>query len=373
MKTLIVCETQGQGYGAERVLEYLLTGWVDLGLQEQNPIHILAPEGAVIHEYAQALHIPHTAFDGVSQKIFPNIMAARHFAKTSSLIQWADVVHAWTARAFELVIFLAKGNPTAVISGTLHDHPKAIFHGNIRQRIMKLSANRMHGLACVSTAVQDEVIKAGYKCPVSVCHNGIPNQKLLSSTTGSPKPVRIGFLGMYADWKGFNLVSQWIKATTDLHVIWNLYGEPTPKNLDLLKSMPQNVNRMGWTPMPEIWSHVDILVHASTEFDPFPTVLLEAARAGVPCLASNLGGAAEIIQNEISGYLFNPRKPEEGLKRLKKMILDENQKGDLGTAANQIYQKSFTAQDMGKRYASFWRNLMSSAVPDGISVPSASM
>jgi glycosyltransferase involved in cell wall biosynthesis len=51
---------------------------------------------------------------------------------------------------------------------------------------------------------------------------------------------------------------------------------------------------------------VDVLVVPSSEFDPFPTVLLEAGQAGVPVLAARVGGVAEIIVPEETGWLFEP-------------------------------------------------------------------
>jgi glycosyltransferase involved in cell wall biosynthesis len=357
MKILIVCETQGQGFGAERVLEYLLAGWVDLGLQVENPIQLLAPQDAAIHEFAEKLSIPHTPFRGVTGKLPQNMIAAKTFAKTSDLIHWADVIHAWTARAFELVVLLAKATKKTPISGTLHDHPHALFHGRVRQEIMKRSANRMQGLACVSKAVENAVGAAGYQCPTTVCHNGIPPQKNLVSKITDQHPTRLGFLGLYADRKGFDLICPWIHQTAEMDVVWNLYGEPTPKNKILLKSLPPNVQLMGWTPMPEIWPNVDILVHASTQFDPFPTVLLEAAQAGIPSLASNLGGATEIIKDGVTGYLFDPRSTEKTMGILKQMIDSINESKIMGEAANKIYQASFTAKEMSERYLSFWSNL----------------
>lgn len=355
MNILIVCETQGRGYGAERVLEYLIEGWLEKEIQTLHPIHILAPRGSSILKYAATLSIPVTIFEGVTGKLVQNITGSLRFRKKSDLIEWADVIHAWTARAFELATLLAKGPNNTRISGTLHDHPHADFHGRLRQEIMRRSANRMNRLACVSRAVENAVEKAGYHCPTTVCYNGIPPQKNLGSKNTDQHLIRIGFLGLYADRKGFDLICPWIIQAAEMDVVWNLYGEPTPKNKALLKSLPPNVQLMGWTPMPKIWPNVDILVHASTQFDPFPTVLLEAAQAGIPSLASNLGGSTEIIQDGVTGYLFDPRSPEKTMEVLKKMIYSVNESKKMGEAANKIYRESFTARDMAESYLKFWQ------------------
>lgn len=51
----------------------------------------------------------------------------------------------------------------------------------------------------------------------------------------------------------------------------------------------------------------------------FPYGLLEAGAAGLPVIASNVGGIPEVIEHKVTGYLIDPRKPDtltDGLKML---------------------------------------------------------
>ena len=358
MNILIVCETQEHGFGAERVLEYLLAGWVDRGLQTQNPIRILAPEKSTIHQYASDLHIETQVFRHVTGKLHKNIIGPYLGSHTyASWIAWADIIHAWSARAFELAWLLKRKQPDTLLSGTLHDHPHAAFHGYGRRKLMEYVAGKMDALACVSHAVLEAVTLAGYHCRTTVCHNGMPPTNIHPRSKNQNKPLQIGFLGMYADRKGFDLVSEWIKAIENLKVVWNLYGEPTPRNQTLLKTMPRNIQLMGWVPMRDIWPNIDILIQASTEFDPFPTVLLEAAAAGIPSVSSNLGGAPEIIKHEETGYLFDSGNPLEGMAFLNELLQNSTKLHQLGNAARKQYETSFTSNHMAETYLGFWQDL----------------
>lgn len=58
-------------------------------------------------------------------------------------------------------------------------------------------------------------------------------------------------------------------------------------------------DRVGFTgfqsDMPSVMQALDIVVHASTEPEPFGLVLIEAMAAGRPLITSALGGASEIV------------------------------------------------------------------------------
>ncbi len=54
----------------------------------------------------------------------------------------------------------------------------------------------------------------------------------------------------------------------------------------------------------------------------FPYVILEAGAAGLPVIASNVGGIPEVIEHEVTGHLINPHKPDTLIDALH--ILIEN-------------------------------------------------
>src|SRR2546422_11606114 len=87
---------------------------------------------------------------------------------------------------------------------------------------------------------------------------------------------------------------------------------------------------------------------------PFPTVLLEAAAAGVPVVASALGGAGEIVVQGETGLLFDPATPEVGLAHLRRLVADPGARARLGAAARARFERLFRAERMAEGYATFW-------------------
>ncbi len=77
----------------------------------------------------------------------------------------------------------------------------------------------------------------------------------------------------------------------------------------------------------------DVLVHASVIPEPFGQVVVEGMAAGLPVVASDAGGPAEIISDGIDGVLFPPGDEEALAKALKVLAADPALRKRLGAAA----------------------------------------
>ena len=60
------------------------------------------------------------------------------------------------------------------------------------------------------------------------------------------------------------------------------------------------------TDVPDLFSAMDIFVHASTKPEPFGMVILEAMAARRPVVATNIGGPPEILEGGRCGILVPP-------------------------------------------------------------------
>jgi glycosyltransferase involved in cell wall biosynthesis len=69
--------------------------------------------------------------------------------------------------------------------------------------------------------------------------------------------------------------------------------------------------------MPALYAAADLVVQSSYT-EGLPNVMLEVAYLGVPVVATDVGGTAEVIEHGISGWLVKPRSVsaiEQGLRR----------------------------------------------------------
>ena len=163
--------------------------------------------------------------------------------------------------------------------------------------------------------------------------------------------------------KGFYVISQWVAKTAQHDVEWRFYGDITPcwraEADDLASSLHDKVKFCGNVSPEIIFSEIDILVHASVEFETFGMVLVEAARAGIPSVASAMGAGGEIVVDGSTGYLFDPLgDPSAGLESLIRLIQDRGLRSEMGTKARKRYETTFTADIMARSYASFWNGVI---------------
>lgn len=108
--------------------------------------------------------------------------------------------------------------------------------------------------------------------------------------------------------------------------------------------LQNNIQFLGEiTPPDKLLVQADIFALISDR-EGLPISLLEAMRAGLPLIASRVGGIPEIIQNHINGYLVSSL--EELKDKLFKLIENPNQRKIFARNSKQIFEQKFKAQIM---------------------------
>lgn len=129
--------------------------------------------------------------------------------------------------------------------------------------------------------------------------------------------LHIGMLGRIAPWKGQDLFlrafAKAFPAGSNQAVITGapLFGEEG--YLDEVKVLAADLGIMDRVTFQGFQSDVagvlaslDVLVHASRTPEPFGQVVVEGMAAGLPVIAAQAGGPAEVITPEVDGLLFPP-------------------------------------------------------------------
>jgi glycosyltransferase involved in cell wall biosynthesis len=216
----------------------------------------------------------------------------------------------------------------------------------------------MNDLVAVSHALAERCERLHWKRHPKVIRNGLPD---LLRSVKEAFPLRVGFLASHSLWKGTAFLPKIITATEELPLSWNLFGQPseeTQPTINRLEKMPR-VHFFGQRPPHEIFSQIDLLLHLSQEFDPYPTVLLEAARAGIPAIASRIGGVDEIVVHGATGLLFTPGDISMAIAALKQLATDPHLRRDLSLAARARFEQKFRIEQMVADYTTFWNRLRS--------------
>jgi hypothetical protein len=86
-------------------------------------------------------------------------------------------------------------------------------------------------------------------------------------------------------------------------------------------------------------------------------VVLEAMAAGVPVLASNVGGVPDLIQHEKTGWLCDPDKPETFRDAVVRLVNDRPFAAQLAAAAKMQARQRFHPLVVARRHLEIYREV----------------
>jgi glycosyltransferase involved in cell wall biosynthesis len=87
----------------------------------------------------------------------------------------------------------------------------------------------------------------------------------------------------------------------------------------------------------------------------FPLSTLEAMRAGLPVVVSNVGGAPEAVLDGQTGYVVSDNTSAGWAERLARLACDPALRGRMGAAARAHYEQRFTFEQMYGQTAAIYR------------------
>lgn len=199
--------------------------------------------------------------------------------------------------------------------------------------------------------------------PVVVLNNIIePPQQEICKKDGR---VHLLFLGLLVKEKGIydllNMISEhadFFRGRIVLHIGGNGDADIL-KNTIEQKRISDFVCYEGWVSGHKkirLFSLCDIYVLPSY-IEGMPISILEAMSYGCSILATNVGGIPEIIQDGVNGFLFQAGNKEEMYSKLKKLVVDDNMRmemGQIGLSKSHAYLPDAVGMDL----ASIYRRLL---------------
>lgn len=123
----------------------------------------------------------------------------------------------------------------------------------------------------------------------------------------------------------------------------------------------KNVNYFGAVPYSEIKKQIDqaSVCLFPTFAEALPVSWLEAMAMGKPVVASNIGWATEIIDDQKNGFLVHPKDHKLFADRITTLLNDENLRKKIGLNARVQIENLFDANKIAKRNTDFYQNIIS--------------
>lgn len=214
-------------------------------------------------------------------------------------------------------------------------------------RVSKFYYKLPDAFISISNVVRDIVIKAGADSKkINVIHNPIADITPLSAANIevlknemkiNNQLITIAIFGRVIRWKGQYQFVQALKLLKDRGYKFNALivgddGEGFDKGyFNKVKHHTEthltdyNIIFTGYVSQPEnLYQVSDIVVHASIEPEPFGLVITEAMQNGATVIASKYGAGPEIIQDNITGLICDPRNQNDIANKIKHLLDNPN-------------------------------------------------
>jgi glycosyltransferase involved in cell wall biosynthesis len=99
-----------------------------------------------------------------------------------------------------------------------------------------------------------------------------------------------------------------------------------------------------------VYSRFDLLVVPSLWPENSPLVIHEAFLAGVPVVASRIGGIPELVADGVNGVLYDPASPAALAGALRGLVLEPDRITQLAGRAPAVKSIADDARDWERRY-----------------------
>ncbi len=110
--------------------------------------------------------------------------------------------------------------------------------------------------------------------------------------------------------------------------------------------------------LDRFFPHLDLLVQSSFT-EGLPNVVLEAYAAGVPVVATAVGGTPEIIEDGVSGYLVESGNPAALAGGIVKMLSNDAQRRAMGLHGQKVVKDRFSFASQAREYERLFDSLLS--------------
>ena len=189
----------------------------------------------------------------------------------------------------------------------------------------------------ISNAIEVNLNKNGLKDNVVTIYNAIDVSEFKNRVAKQKEYIKeklgidqnsyvIGIVGNFQEWKGQNVAVRAVEQLKKKYpkIICLLVGDVSStykkdkeyynkvKRVIDENNLGKNIIITGYrSDIPDLINSFDIMIHASTKPEPFGRVIIEGMSIEKPVIATDMGGAKEIVENGISGILVPPNEPDK--------------------------------------------------------------
>ena len=358
--TIAHLTTDSQMGGTEHMILSVANG---LNAQVFRSIVITLVDGGELRERCNKANIPYYS---VQMKSKCDVSA---YYRLKALLRSLkiDILHTYLFHANALGRVAGKhASIPVIISGQRNVDPWRKWYHTVIDRITARYANLIiSNSRAGKQMLVDSAVAASEK--IAVVHNGIdidyyPDCSIKKQVA---YPVKLLTIGSLTHKKGHKYL---IDALSELHSIGvdctlTILGEGQLEQELILyardKSLENAVRFEGFKPnVTDYLSQTDIFVLPSL-WEGLPVALMQAMACGIPCVATNVGGIKELIENDMNGILVEPHNSHRLCNAILRLVKNDELRYTFGSKARttiaQEYSKRHMISTLENTYKTFFK------------------
>lgn len=283
----------------------------------------------------------------------------------------ATVVHSNGLKA-HVVAALVKPAGTRLV-WHLHDY---VSGRPLTARLLRRLAGRADVVVANSDSVlRDAATVIGCRTTLRRIHNAVDpaifrpegaplDLAALSGLAPDRGLVRIGLVSTFARWKGHEVFFEAIGRLRTRHAIrayviggavyetaGSQWSSAELAEMVATRSLTDCVGFTGHVDdVPAALRSLDIVVHASTEPEPFGMVIAEGMAARRAVVAARAGGAAELFRDRVDAIGYTPGNATELADRLEELVADAVRRETIAASARSTAIDRFSPERMAQAF-----------------------
>ncbi len=250
-----------------------------------------------------------------------------------------------------------------------HPAPLRHLYGRIEKAYLRTVDGAIYNSRVTRTTVEALMGKplTSVVAPPGADHiSGEVDFQVIETRAHKPGPLQIVFLGNLIPRKGLHDLIVALKSIRADKWQLSVVGSP-----DFDRDYAEHIRRTSNHPnikllgaldhaeIAELLSQSHVLAMPSA-YEGFGIAYLEGMAFGLPAVASAAGGASDIVQDGVNGYLVPPSDQAQLRDRLSRLSNDRELLAEMGKAALETYRKHPTWEGTVRKIRAFMTSLVSS-------------
>lgn len=283
-----------------------------------------------------------------------------------------DVAHSWTVH----------DNPYAGLVGWLAGVP--VRWGSVRGSIYAkgfqslpgiyrwLSLHAVTKLVVNAASIENELANNHYPPENIIVLPNCTNARspVASFRKNAPgKPKRVGMVGNLRSVKNHAMfidgMAKVISSIPDAEAV--IVGQPIPAEPHLYQQLQSRIAAYHLNGQIKLLGHRKDVPELMRSFSVFcltsrsegtPNVILEAMAAGLPVVATRVGGVPDVVQEGKTGFLVGPEDINEFASRVKQILQNPIQAKKMGIEGRRIVERKYNCALAVSRLTNVYRNAL---------------